>query len=401
MRKFGQVLFRFSLIIVFMFAYFVHVPTVEAKEATTIKELREHLDDLKKQKQKQANAKKETQSEINQKKNSIYKAYQEKEQVKNDVEEAKNKVSESEQKIEQASKDIDNILKYYQLTKNNNQFVKYITDASSITEMMMRARAVEKVTSYYNDKINSLRNLIVEKQNLQVELGNKNNELTNKINIYSDAIDDLNDQMAAIDEISEDIDTQIKAQEETIKYYKSVCDSETQKLSTCTNDPLSYGWRKPTVKGRVSSAFGYRSFDSAFHGGIDIAGNNEGTAEYATAAGRVAAITYKSNCGGNIVYIHVTVNGQRYTVQYAHMLEVKVKLNQMVTTDTVIGTVGGYSTSTHYSKSGYDRCAYGAHLHYGVAKGWYHVDYNSWSKFVANLINPPGMPAKGTWWYKR
>ena len=81
--------------------------------------------------------------------------------------------------------------------------------------------------------------------------------------------------------------------------------------------------------------------------------------------------------------------------------QINVKLNQMVTTDTIVGTVGGYSTSKHYSKSGYDNCSYGAHLHYGVAKGWYHVDYNSWSKFVSNLINPPGFPAKGVWWYKR
>ena len=392
MRKIINYLFRVVLVVLVSFGYLVFPMPVKAKEATTILELKEHLEDLKKQKQKQASAKKETQSEISSKKNSIYKAYQEKEQVRNDVEDAKNKVTESEEAIKKASEDLDSMLRYYQLSQNSNQYAEYISNSSSVTEMVMRMKSVEKLTSYYDN---------VEKQNLQVELGNKSEELTKKIDVYSNALEDLNDQLQAIDEISEDIDTQIKAQEETIKYYKSVCDSETQKLSTCTNDPLSYGWRKPTVKGRVSSSFGYRSFDSAFHGGIDIAGNAEGTPEYPTAAGRVAAITYKSNCGGNIVYIHVTVNGQRYTLQYAHMLSVSVKLNQMVTTDTQLGTVGGYSTSTHYSKSGYDRCAYGAHLHYGVAKGWYHVDYNSWSKFTANLINPPGMPAKGTWWYKR
>lgn len=401
MRKYLKCGFRIVLAILMTFGYLVFPAPVRAKEATTIKELRDHLADLQAQKSKQASAKKETQSEISAKKNSIRKAYEEKEHVRNEVEDAKNKITESESAIEKASEDLDNMLRYYQLSHNSNEYAEYISNSSSVTEMVMRMKSVEKITSYYDNKIKTLRDLIVEKQNLQVELGNKNEELSKKIDNYSNALDDLNDQLEAIDEISEDIDTQIKAQEETIKYYKSICDSETQLLTTCTNDPQSYGWRKPTVKGRVSSSFGYRSFDSAFHGGIDIAGNAEGTPEYATAAGRVAAITYKSNCGGNIVYIHVTVNGQRYTIQYAHMLSVSVKLNQMVTTDTQVGTVGGYSTSTHYSKSGYDRCAYGAHLHYGVAKGWYHVDYNSWSKFTANLINPPGMPAKGTWWYKR
>lgn len=401
MRKIVNCSLRIIFVLLLSFSYLFNPLTVHAKEATTIQELREQLADLQAQKRKQASAKAQTQSEIREKKSNIYNAYQEKETISNEVEDAKNKITESEAMIEKVSKDIDSMLRYYQLTKNGNDYIDYITDASSITEVVMRMKAVEQITSYYDNKIDTLKKLIVEKQNLQVELANKNEELNTKINAYSNALSELNDQMEAIDEISEDIDTQIRAQEETIKYYKSVCDSETQKLSTCTNDPQSYGWLKPTVKGRVSSLFGYRSFDNKFHGGVDIAGNNEGTAEYAAAAGRVAAITRRSSCGGNIVYLHVTVNGQKYTLIYAHMLEIKVKQNQIVTTGTVVGTVGGYSTSSHYSKSGYDRCAYGAHLHFGVAKGWYHVDYNSWSQLTAHLINPPGFPAKGVWWYKR
>ena len=400
MRKITSFCFRVLLAIVFSAIYLFNPLVVQAKQATTILELKEHLAELKAQKQAQATARTETQSEINTKKNNIYNAYQEKEKISNEVEDAKNKITQAESDIEKSSQDIDNILRYYQLTNDGNNYMEYITDASSITELIMRVKAVEQITTYYDNKINTLNDLITEKQNLQVELADKNVELDNKIDNYSSAISDLNNQLVAIDEISEDIDTQIKAQEETIKYYQSICDSETQLLSTCTNDPQSFGWLKPTVKGRISSGFGYRSFDSAFHPGIDIAGNNEGTPEYASAAGRVAAITYRSSCGGNMVYLHVTVNGKRYTVQYAHMLEIKVKLNQMVTTDTIVGTVGGYSTSKYYSGS-YDSCAYGAHLHYGVANGWYHVDYNSWSKFISNLINPPGFPARGVWWYKR
>ncbi|MBR1417104.1 MAG: peptidoglycan DD-metalloendopeptidase family protein [Bacilli bacterium] len=400
MRKIKNYCFRILLALLISFSYLFTPLTVQAKQATNILELKEHLAELKSQKQAQANAKSETQSEINTKKNNIYNAYKEKENIANEVEDAKNKIVESEESIKTASEDIDNILRYYQVSNDNNNYIDYVTDVSSITDLIMRMKAVEQITSYYDNKIKTLNSLIKEKQNLQVELADKNADLDVKITNFSNALSSLNNQLEAIDEISEDIDTQIKAQEETIKYYQSICDSETQLLSTCTNDPQSFGWRKPTVKGRVSSGFGYRSFDNNFHPGIDIAGNSEGTYEYATAAGRVAAITYRSSCGGNIVYLHVTVNGQRYTVQYAHMLEIKVKLNQMVTTDTVVGTVGGYSTSKYYS-GGYDSCAYGAHLHYGVATGWYHVDYNSWSKFVSNLINPPGFPARGVWWYKR
>ncbi len=400
MRKYFVGLFRVTFAFLIAFSYLFSPLTVHAKEATTILELKDHLAELEAEKTRQANAKKQTQSEINQSKNNIYNAYQEKEKNIQEVEDAKNKVSEAEENIKIASEDMDNMLRYYQLTRNGSDYMDYFSDASSITDLIMRMKSVESITKYYDNKIKSLQDLIVEKQNRQVELENANTELDKSINSYSRALSTLNDKMAAINEISEDIDTQIAAQKSVIKYYQSICDSETQKLSTCTNDPQSFGWRKPTVKGRISSGFGYRSFDSSFHPGIDIAGNNEGTPEYATAAGRVAAITYKSSCGGNMVYIHVTVNGKRYTVQYAHMLDIKVKLNQIVTTDTVIGTVGGYFTSKYYS-GGYDTCDYGAHLHYGVATGWYHVDYSSWNQFIAHLINPPGFPSTGVWWYKR
>ncbi len=403
MKRAISIISRVLLSLLFIFGYFIYPDMVQAKKANNIVELKEQLAELQAQKQKQASAKAQTQSEINAKKNSIYKAYQEKENIKGEVEDAKNKISESEESISKAKVDFDNVLKYYQVSSKNNNYLEYVTDASSTTELIMRIKAVERVTDYYKNKITTLKNLIVEKQNLQVELNEKDNQLSSAITTYSNALDELNDQMEAIDEIAEDIDSQIRAQEETIKYYKSICESETQALSTCTNDPQSFGWRKPTVKGRVSSLFGYRTFDNAFHPGIDISGNAEGTPEYASAAGRVAAITHRSNCGGNMVYLHVTVNGQKYTLVYAHMLEIKVKLNQIVTTDTVLGTVGGYSTSTHYSKSGYDRCAYGAHLHYGISTGWYHVDYHTWSSFISHMIDPmkTGFPSKGVYWYKR
>ena len=86
------------------------------------------------------------------------------------------------------------------------------------------------------------------------------------------------------------------------------------------------------------------------------------------------------------------------------MLEIKVKLNQIVTTDTVVGTVGGYSTSTHYSKSGYDRCAYGAHLHLSLITCHiyngdcfnyrnYTVNPNDYINFPSSLYTESGIPA--------
>lgn len=393
MKKFVKGIIQIIFACIITFAYLFSPLTVQAKTANTIAELKENLASLKAQKAEQENKKDLTEGEISSNKNKISNSYKEKEMVANEVEEAKNKVDESQTEIERTSKDIDSILKYYQLTMDSQEFLEYITGASTTTEMIMRASAIEQISTYYKNKIVSLKDLIVENQNLQVELDEKSKELETKINEYSDALDTLNDQLDDINDVSVDINSQITAQQDLIKYYQSVCDSETQDLSTCTKDPQSYGWLKPLVRGRLTQNH------TSIHHAVDIGGNPEGTAEYAAAAGKVAAVYHEKSCGGNIAYIHVTVNGVKYTLEYAHMLKVNVKVGQYVTTDTVVGTVGGYSTSIEHG--GYDRCTGGMHLHFGVSTGWYLQDYYSWSQWVARNITPPGFPSLGVWWYKR
>ena len=99
-----------------------------------------------------------------------------------------------------------------------------------------------------------------------------------------------------------------------------------------------------------------------------MGGNKKGTNIYAPANGTVAHTAYKQSCGGNIIYMHHTVGGKAYTTEFAHLTSIYVKPGQQVTKGTVIGTVGGDS-STFY----YDSCTSGTHLHYAVAYGYYRV----------------------------
>ena len=397
MKKIFNFIGHVLLVLVFSFAYLFSPITIKAKEATTIAELKQNLKELEAKKAEMAKKKSSTQSEINTKKNNISKANHEKEEIEVEVDDAKSKVEQANKDLEQTSKDIDSILKYYQLSMDSNEYINYIMGSSTTTEMIMRVSAVEQISSYYKNKLEQLKELIKEKEDLQVELNNKNEELDKKIVNYSNAIESLNNELSIITDTALSIDEEIKAQQDVIKMYQSICDSETQLLSTCTKDPQSYGWTKPMVKGRISSNFGWRN--GSFHNAYDIAGNPEGTPEYAAANGIVGFTLSRTSCGGNRAYIWVTVNGVKYTLEYAHMLEIKVKSGQKVTTDTIIGTVGGYSTMK--SRGGYDGCSGGAHLHFGVSKGWYKKDYKDWSTFIANAIKPPGFPGIGVWWYKR
>ena len=396
---------RISLCFLLLIPYFLEPFAVNASsKATTIAGLKEELENLKKQKKDAANDKKQTQSEIAEKNAQIVAAREEQDKITEDIAKAELEISESNEKIEKSKEEIDSLMKYYQLSSSENIYLEYITGASTPTEFVMRVEAVSQISDYYHRKIDELNELITKNENLKVELANKKVELEEVIEKNSKLLDSLNDQISEINEINEDIDSQIKNQEALIKYYQTVCSSDTQLLSSCVSVAASTGWLRPLVKGKITSNWGYRgviiSGTSSFHNGIDIGGNNEGTPIYATASGTVAAVTRKSSCGGNIVYIHNNVNGKAYTTQFAHLLSIKVSVGDEVDVNTVIGTVGGGPQTWSW-----DKCSTGKHLHYGISTGYYlgggADGYSSWSKFIANSIKPTGFPAKGVTWYNR
>ena len=66
------------------------------------------------------------------------------------------------------------------------------------------------IDEYYKNKIDTLDKLIKENEQLKVDLANKNVELDNKIDATSKAISKLNDELDSINDINEDINSQIK-----------------------------------------------------------------------------------------------------------------------------------------------------------------------------------------------
>lgn len=380
------------LVIALIMPFFVNPINAfgEVDEDDTIVDLRKELASLKQEKADNNSAKNQTQSQINTKKTAIYNAYQEQEEIVTKVAEAENKITESNAKIDGAKKEIDDLLRFLQIASGDSAYLEYISGASSTTDLIMRTAIVEQISAYNKELMENMKALIAENEQLKLDLQARNEELENKKTEYNQAIKSLGNKLSELNEINEDINDQIKNQEALIDYYETVCDSDTQKLSDCVKIGSATGFIRPTVSGRISSYWGYRTspitHKLSFHNAIDIAGNKEGTPVYAAALGMVAAITRKSKCGGNIVYIHHNVLGKAYTTQYAHLLTVKVKVGDMVSAVTQIGTVGGGAQTT------WDKCSTGAHLHFGISTGHYLgagvSGYSSWSKFVASSVNP-------------
>lgn len=398
------------LVLSIMVVTLIPVNVKAESKATTIKGLKQELEELKRQRNINQQNKNQTRSSINQKKQAIYDAYGAKEQAENDINAANNKIAECEQKIEDTKGETAEILKFNELTSNDNVYLEYLMESDSIADMSMRSKAVSLITSYNQDQLRTLSDLIDENNRLKEELKNKQKELDVAINNYTNAIVQLDNYMDELEDVGDDINEQIKNQEALIKYYQGICTSDTQLLSDCVKVLASSTLIRPVDKGVITSPFGSRinpltGKTTSFHYGVDIGSTAMGVKVYAAANGMVAAVTLKSSCGGNIVYIHHNVNGVAYTTQYAHLLSVNVKVGDTVTNQSVIGYMGG-GGSTLKKNGGWDTCSTGVHLHYAIAKGHYlgggKDGYSSFSKFKANNIDPGKyFPARGTWFYRR
>lgn len=381
------------MLILVLFTTIVNPTKVNAaSDPQTLGDLKNELASLKKQKQQNDANQKYTESQIKDREYAISQAERDITEAQSEYEAAEQKIEDSNAKIAELTDQTKKLLEFSQQMKSQNAYLEYISGASSITDLVMRVAAIEQITAYNQETLETLEKLIKENEQLKLELQKKQDDLSAKITAYQAKIKDLYGDLESYDKFALDIDTQIKTMQTQVDSYIKLCASSSKSylgdnelLTDCTNVPYNAGWLKPLKKGTITSTIGTRW--GSYHNALDIGGNSEGTPIYAAAAGTVSGYVYHYKCGGNMVYINVTVGGQKYTTYYYHLLTVNVKVGDVVTQNTVIGTVGGYSTSTTHG--GYDSCTTGAHLHFGVAKGYY-----SGSIKQANVITPPGFPNK-------
>lgn len=390
MRK--RILSFISFIIVFIW---ILSPIQVNAAPQTLGDLKNELAALKQKKSSNASNKQSAQNKIAANEQAILKAEEDISKAEEDIKEAEAKIEESNQKIEELKDETQKLLVFLQKMQSQNEYLEYISGASSITDLVMRINAVEQITSYNQDFLKKLEELIKENEALKLELQAKEKELKGKIESYKASIQKLYGDIASYDKYALDIDTQLKTMQNQVDTYVRLCASSSKSylgdnelLSDCTSVPYNAGWLKPLNSGIITSTIGTRW--GSYHNALDIGGNYEGTPVYAAAAGTVAGIIWGYHCGGNMLYINVSVGGKQYTTYYYHLLTINVKVGDVVTQSTVIGKVGGYSTGTAHG--GYDSCTTGAHLHFGVATGYYSGYINR-----ANVITPPGFPNQKGW----
>lgn len=377
----------------------------------TLRDLKNELQAAIAQKQANEAQKDKTQSEIDANISAITNAYNEKDQAQTEIDLAKQKIDDTNNKINELKENTEKLLIFYELTMNDDSLSSYIGSASSVTDLIMRAEAISQVLDYNEMQLHSLEDLILENKDLQVDLAQKQADLNVKIQNFEASVEKLKGDLSALVEVTVSADEEIEALQKRVDFYEKLgCDLD-QDLDECVIIKSTDNWLKPTQSGYISSGFGPRFFYlngapySDFHPGVDVSNAGAKAPVYSVANGTVAAIIEKSNCGGNQVFIHAIVKGQKYTIQYAHLYSINVSVGQTVTQQTVVGLLGG-GGETLKVNGGWDTCSTGWHLHFGVATGYYFGGkctdcYNDFNTFVARSIEPPFMPKFGQAYYSR
>ena len=393
---------RIFITILLVFAMFVPFVSVSAK---TINDLKKDIEAIKAEKSKSEAEKAQIEKRINDAQAALN-------TLGNQIEEAKREQVRTEAEIVKLGLEIQNkkaqmkeLIIFYQVSDNDNFYLKYLFGAENFTDFIYRFSVIEQITARTDELVEEMNALIAENELKLIELAELEKKSKELYEQTQKKLASLGSERRHFIEETPDYDTQIKAVEDNIKFYRNQGCKDSDDLSKCAGSvPFDFGFDRPLKKGYLSSEFGYDLLNGAWrwHNGVDIAGNNEGTSIYAPAAGRVTYI-YKATsptCGGNQLVMNHNVNGKNYSTRYLHLLSIKVNKGDIVTKGQVIATVGGGSQTSKY-----ETCSTGAHLHFEIATGHYYGttngSYSNFSTYISKTFNPREMiyfPKGGIRW---
>lgn len=400
------------LIIVLMIPFL----TVPVKvEGQTLRELKEELEKTRQELKNQQAQEKLNQEQINKINANINNINATIKQIGDDMIRLNEEIEQAKVEIAEKDAQIKEVINFLQVSSGESEYMEYIFGAKDFTDFIYRMSITEQMTDYNDRLIDEANTLIENNKKKQEELTNKEKELKNKQEELSKELAKVKADLSKIYDIFVDLEESIKVQESTVKLYeedlKCGLDEDTDAcLERVLRENLEAALKsaiftRPLTSGYISSNYGNRCFwlngvwTCDFHTGIDIAAPL-GTPIYSTSVGVVTAITPRYHCGGNMVFIHHWIDGRTYTSLYMHMYQVNVKVGDVVSGNTVIGTVGGDPGVTWW-----DSCSTGSHLHFTLLNGLVGDDYVAWSSgFYASLIDPRtrvNFPAYGSSFYNR
>lgn len=341
-------------------------------QAQTLGDLKKELKELQAQKAEQDKDKQLTQSEIDRINQELVNISIKKDEIDNERHELSKEIENLTKEIEQKDKEIKDVINFVQISNGESAYLEYAFGAQDFTDFIYRMAVSEQLTKHNESLIDKYNQLIEENENKKIELNQKEEELKNAEKEGSNKMLSLGEHLKEISTIKLTVDEQIAAKQKLINFYQNEMGcKDNEDISTCGYKklPPDTAFYRPVNQAYITSVRGSRSYYlngkyvQDFHYGMDMAYSGN-VPIYSTAAGVVYQIYPDTSCGGTQIYIHHFVNGKKYTSMYGHLKNATVKVGQTVTSNTIIGYMGGNPKETWW-----DKCSTGQHLHFGIANG--------------------------------
>ena len=384
MRKSCELL-RVFLSINLMFCFLMMPECVHAK---TLGELKAELNA---EEEKYKNAEKEeteTQNKIELNNKTIDEIEKNVSQMEKDLVTLSEEIQKLNEQIEEKDRELKKIVNFFQKTQGESAYLEYAFGAQDFTDFIYRVSVSEQLAKYNEKLIEESEKLIKQNKKYQEEMETKKAELAKEKERLNTEVSKLGDKLEEISFIKIDAAKEIDMQREAIRVLESTGCKDNENIDTCGNKlPPDTAFLRPIISGYVTSEYGYRispiNGNPELHEALDMSNSNRTVPIYAAANGIVIGMISRSSCGGNMLFILHTINGEKYTTEYAHLRTIDVSIGQVVTKNTQIATMGG-DPNTEW----WDGCSTQQHLHFGIAHGHYLKDYYSWSTFLSNTFDP-------------
>ena len=354
------------------------IPSSKATSSKTLQELIDELNARELQLKEISDEKNLTQEKLNEITSSIINVGLEINEVENKMIELNNKIEDNKIEIKEKEKQIKKLINLMQKNNGENIYLELLFGSSDLKDFIYRRQIIEQITAYNDKLVDDLNKMIEDSKELKIKLDDEKEALNEKNIELKKQQDELGLKVTMLDEDSRDVLEDLADAKKTINNYKKMGCLPTDSLESCSQIPTDSDFLRPLTQGVITSGYGTRenpvSGGYQFHAAVDIGGNPTGTSVYATASGRVVLTSYvknpdvpNSSCGGNFVVIQHKIGNTYYASRYMHLSKIYVTENQTVTSNDIIGAVGGGEA--------YDRCSTGAHLDFSIAQGIYGKDF--------------------------
>lgn len=359
--------------------------------ATSINDYRNRIAALEKEKAESEQKSEDTQKKIDAAEARIAEITRKIAEAKKSQEELKKEIAELEKEIKVKDKEIKELMVFYQVSENDNFYLKFVFGAESFEDFIYRFSVAEQLTDA-NDKLVDEMNVLIKKNEKKVKQLEEQKKKLNQLNgEISKEIEKLGNQKKKYEKESMSVDEEIDTMKDQIKYYKDKGCGEYEDVAICSMPtgygsadsdassliPSATGFIRPLAHGYITSYYGGRIHPifgtASYHSGVDIA-QNTGTTIMASNKGQVVGAGWYDGYGYAVMVYHGAA-GYDYTTLYGHMSSISVSMGQAVSRGQKLGEVGSTGWST------------GPHLHF---QAMYGNGYNLGSTFDPfNLVYMP------------